>query len=154
MEYVSISHFLRKAPSQYVKAYLHTESDDNDTPYFVIHQLETIRKAIAQFQEYLSRIYEQQRSFDRLLVSSPTLRGKLNHRQIVLLTHALKHPGEAYTIHGHQKTHGVVTQTARTDLMSLADMGLLQKTSEGKRFLFMAPLNIHDRVNKLVATFS
>lgn len=154
MEYVSISHFLRKAPSQYVKAYLHTESDDNDTTYFVIHQLETIRKAIAQFHEYLSRIYEQQRSFDRLLASSPTLRGKLNHRQIALLTHALKHPGETYTIHGHQQTHRVVTQTARTDLMLLADMGLLQKTTEGKRYLFMAPLNIHDRVNKLVATFS
>lgn len=151
MEYVSISHFLRKAPSQYVKAYLHTESDDNDTTYFVLHQLEIIRKAIAQFHEYLSHINEQQRSFDRLLASSPTLRGKLNHRQIALLTHALKHPGEAYTIRGHQQTHGVVTQTARTDLMSLADMGLLQKASEGKRHLFIAPLNIHDRVNKLVA---
>jgi hypothetical protein len=31
MEYTSISHILRKAPARYMRAYLHTETDKNDT---------------------------------------------------------------------------------------------------------------------------
>ena len=152
MEYVSISHFLRNAPAKYVRAYLHTETDDNDTTYFVIHQLEIIRRAIAQFHEFFSRVYKQQLEVERILASSPALQGKLNHRQIALLTHALKHPGETYTIQGHQKVHGVAFQTSRTDLLSLADMNLVNKTLSGTRYLFTAPLNIHDRINDLVAS--
>ena len=152
MEYVSISHFLRKAPAQYVRAYLHTETDGNDATYFVIHQLEIIRRAIQQFHEFFSRVYKQQLDFERMLASTPTLRAKLNYRQIALLTHALKHPGETYTIQGHQKVHGVATQTARTDLLSLADMELLNKTLSGRSYLFMAPVSIHDRINNLVAS--
>lgn len=152
MEYVSISHFLRKAPSQYVRAYLHTETDDNDTTYFVIHQLEIIRRAIQLFHEFFTRVYTQQLDFEKMLASSPTLRGKLNYRQIALLTHALKHSGETYIIQGHQKVHGVAIQTARTDLLSLADMGLLNKTLSGTRYLFVAPLDIRDRIKNLVAS--
>lgn len=153
MEYVSISHFLRKAPALYVRAYLHTETDGNDTTYFVIHQLEIIRRAIAQFHEFFSRVYKQQLDFERLLASSPALRGQLNYRQIALLTHALKHPGETYTIQGHQKIHGVALQTSRTDLLSLADMELLIKTLSGRSYLFTVPVDIHDRINNLVASF-
>jgi len=152
MEYVSISHFLRKAPSQYVKAYLHTETDDNDTSYFVIHQLEIIRRALEQFHKHISNISEQQRSVDKIISSSPTLRNRLNHRQVALLTHALKHPGAEYTIQGHQKVHGVATQTARTDLLYLSDMKLLNKELLGVRHVFMAPLDIHERINNLVAS--
>lgn len=152
MEYVSISHFLRKAPAQYVRAYLHTETDDNDTTYFAIHQMEIIRRAIKLLHEFFARVYTQQLDFERMLASSPTLRGKLNHRQIALLTHALKHPGETYIIQGHQKVHGVATQTARTDLLNLADMRLLDKTQSGIRYLFMAPLDIRDRIKNLVAS--
>ena len=152
MEYVSISHFLRKAPALYVKAYLHTETDDNDTTYFVIHQLEIIRRAIVLFHEFFSRVYQQQLDFEKVLSSSPELRGRLNYRQIALLTHALKHPGEKYTIHGHQKVHGVVTQTARTDLMGLAEMKLLNLNTSARRYLFMAPLDIGDRIKLLIAS--
>lgn len=154
MEYVSISHFLRKAHAQYGRAYLYTETDDNDTTYFVINQLETLRKAIEQFHSYVTSIYEQQIGFERMLSSSPVLRGKLNHRQIALLSHGLKHPGSTYTIQGHQKTHGIVMQTARLDLLSLVDLKLLNKTTEGKRYLFLAPLDIHERVKKLVDSYS
>lgn len=152
MEYISISHFLRKAPAQYVRAYLHTETDDNDTTYFVLHQMEIIRKAIQLFHEYFTRIYRQQLDFEKMLASSPVLRSKLNYRQIALLTHALKHPGETYIIQGHQKVHGVATQTARTDLLSLAEMTLLNKTLSGVRYLFVAPLDIHDRITNLIAS--
>lgn len=149
MEFLSISHILRKAPAQYVRAYLHTETDDNDTTYFLIHQLEVIRKAISALHEYLDRTVKEQRATGRLLASSPKLRDKLNHRHIALLTHALKHPGERYRVEGHQRSHAVVYETARSDLLGLAKLGLLEKTRAGRAFVFTAPDNLRERIDKL-----
>ena len=88
---------------------------------------------------------------ERLLAESPTLRGNLNHRQKALLTHALKHPGAAYRIEDHQKTHAVVYQTARTDLLGLVALGLLEKVKEGRAFAFIAPQDLASRMASLGA---
>jgi Fic family protein len=145
-EFVSISHFLRRAPAEYVRAYLYTETDDNDTTYFVLHQLEVIRKAVAALHEYLDRVAQEQRSTERLLAASPSIRARLNHRQIALLTHALKHPGAHYLVEAHQRSHGVVYQTARTDLLALAALGLLIKGQAGRTFVFTAPADLRTRI--------
>ena len=42
----------------------------------------------------------------------------LNHRQLALLRHALRHAGFRYTVLSHQSSHGVSNQTARSDLVS------------------------------------
>lgn len=145
-EFISISHFLRRAPAQYVRAYLHTETDGGDTTYFLIHQLETIRQAITALQDYLARKTAEQRGTESLLATSPGLRARLNHRQIALLTHALKNPGAAYRVEGHQRSHGVVYQTARTDLLDLARLGLLEQGRAGRAFVFIAPADLERRI--------
>ena len=45
-EYFSISHEILKAPKQYYRAFLHTETDGNDLNYFILHQLEVICASI------------------------------------------------------------------------------------------------------------
>ena len=149
VEFISISHFLRLAPNKYVRAYLHTETDDNDTTYFAIHQLNTIRKAIAALHDYLTRKTSEQSQTEHLMARSGVLRSRLNHRQISLLTHALRHPGEEYRVDSHQRTHGVVYQTARADLLDLESLGLLIKTRIGNAYLFSAAPNIHERIERL-----
>lgn len=146
-EFISISHILRKAPAQYGRAYLLTETDGGDTTYFLIHQLATIRKAIQGLHDYLARKAKEQRGAERMLAESPALRARLNHRQKALLTHALKHPGTAYRIEDHQRTHAVVYQTARTDLLGLASLGLLEKVKEGRAFVFLAPEDLAARMS-------
>ena len=150
-EFISISHILRRAPAQYGRAYLFTESDGGDTTYFLIHQLATIRKAIASLHDYLARKAKEQRSLERLLSESPILKSGLNHRQKALLTHALKHPGASYRVDGHQRIHAVVYQTARADLLALANLGLLEKIKEGRAFVFYAPDDLPRRMKELGA---
>lgn len=150
-EFISISHILRKAPAQYGQAYLHVETDGGDTTYFLIHQLATIRKAIQGLHDYLGRKAREQRSMERILAESPALRASLNHRQKTLLAHSLKHPGAVYRIEDHQKTHGVVYQTARTDLLGLVELGLLEKLKEGRAFSFTAPPDLPQRMEGLGA---
>jgi len=73
----------------------------------------------------------------------------LNHRQVALLGHALRHPGAEYTIESHRTSHDVVYQTARTDLLDLADRGLLRKRKRGRRYVFSTPAGLADRLRGL-----
>lgn len=149
MEFLSISQFLRKAPRQYVQAYLHTETDRNDTTYFALHQLDIIRRAIADLHAYLARKVQEQRDAERLLVKAGQLRTQLNHRQLALLTHALKHPGEIYRVAKHQAVHDVVYQTARADLLGLDELGLLYKAKQGNAFVFYAVENLAEKIESM-----
>lgn len=149
MEYTSISHILRKAPVKYMRAYLHTETDRNDTTYFLLHQLHTIRQAIAALHEYVDRKVREHRQTQKMLATSTALRGRFNHRQIALLNHALRNTGEAYRVDAHQRSHAVVYQTARNDLLSLEALGLLEKTRQGNAFVFYASTDLKERLNGL-----
>lgn len=149
MEFLSISQFLRSAPRQYVQAYLYTETDRNDTTYFVLHQLDIIRRSIDALHNYLGRKIQEQRDAERLLIEAGQLRAQLNHRQLALLTHALKHPGEIYRVAKHQAVHDVVYQTARADLIGLEELGLLMKIKQGNAFVFYAAENLADKFKQL-----
>ncbi|MEN8174796.1 MAG: Fic family protein [Pseudomonadota bacterium] len=149
-EYLSISRLLRKAPARYAYAYLYTETDGNDATYFVIHQLKVIEQAIDALHEYLVRKSRQQRSTEKLLRHSTALSGRLNHRQVALLSHALKHPGHGYSIESHRRSHNISYQTARTDLLTLADLNLLEKDKRGRAFSFFAPDDLQMRLQKAV----
>jgi len=134
MEYICISRLLRAAPGQYARAYLYTETDDNDVTYFLLHQLAVIEKAIQSLYDYLSKKFIQQQSAEKLLRRSAKLSEELNHRQVALLSHALKHPGYIYTIESHKRSHRITYQTARTDLLSLSNLALLHKAKRGRAY--------------------
>ena len=149
MEYVSISSLLKKSPAAYVRAYLHTETDENDTTYFILHQLGTIKRAIVSLHEYLARKSAEKCDAEKQLhrISSSVEGGlNLNHRQIALLTHALAHPGHEYTVSSHGRSHRIVPQTARTDLMRLAECGFLTQSNRARAFVFSAPEDLQMRI--------
>lgn len=139
MEYLSISRAIKKAPAQYMYAYLYTETDANDLTYFIVHQLGIIKNAIKDLHAYLAKKAQQQRETQTALKNS-ALNDALNFRQVSLLQNALENPGAEYTIKSHQTSHGVAYQTARTDLLELADKyKLLKKFKLGKADVFIAP---------------
>lgn len=146
MEYISISRIIKQAPAQYMYAYLHTETDSNDVTYFIIHQLEVIKKAITDLHGYLADKANEYREAERLLEKSK-LSGVLNYRQLGLLKNGLDNPGMEYTIKSHQNSHGISYQTARTDLLTLSDdFKLLRKYKMGKKDVFVAPANMIDLI--------
>jgi Fic family protein len=131
-EYVSISSILRKAPAQYGRAFLYTETDDNDLTYFILHQIAVIRRALDELHQHI----EQKAAALKALEQE--LRGMewFNHRQRALISHALRHPHHRYTIEGHRRSHNVVYQTARVDLLNLAERGILEARKVGKAWHF------------------
>lgn len=141
-EFISISQFLRKAPIQYGMAFLHTETDENDLTYFIVHQVGVIRRALKELHEYVAR----KSSETRVCLDALRKRPELNHRQQALIAHAIRHPGFAYSIAGHATRHAVVYQTARTDLLALAGHGLLTQRKVGRALRFLAPRDLESRL--------
>lgn len=131
-EYVSISDILKRAPVKYYRAFLLTETDENDLTYFLLHQSDVVRKAIAALHDYIARKTHEVRDSERMLRNWR----HLNHRQQALIAHALRHPGSRYTIEGHQQSHDTSYNTARTDLLSLVDEHLLVLGKSGRKMIF------------------
>lgn len=132
-EYLSISRLLRRAPVQYGKAFLHTETDDADFTYFLLHQLDVLHRSIEELWRYLDTKAAEVRQTERALRGNPDF----NHRQIALLTRALRRPDSIYTIRSHQTTNGVTYPTAHSDLADLHERGLLERHKVGKQHRFV-----------------
>ena len=144
-EFISISSIINKARGRYELSFLHTETDDNDLTYFLLAQVKVIQQAIASLHSYLDRKVREVAILQRRLQG---IEG-LNHRQMALLRHALRHPGFRYTVKSHQASHGVSNQTARTDLQTLAGQGLLLGKHEGRRDVFTVPADLPTRLPAL-----
>ncbi|MCH7871797.1 MAG: Fic family protein [Planctomycetes bacterium] len=144
-QFISISRIIYQAPTRYARAFLFTESDDNDLTYFAMHQLDVISKALDALHEYIEqKLNERRRIESRLRLSS-----ELNDRQLDLIGHALRHPNAQYGIRQYQTDNSVVYQTARTDLLDLVDKGLLRKTKHGRTHRFHPSPNLDRRLRRL-----
>lgn len=147
-EYLSISRILRKAPSSYARAFLYTETDENDATYFLLYQLRVVCRAIDEFYEYLKRKIEEVRAVENLLRSSVDV----NYRQLALLGDALRTPGRRYTFKSHATSHNVVHQSARSDLLDLEVKGLVERRKVGRTFIFSAVPDLASRLRELSGT--
>ncbi len=144
-EFISISQIILKAPIKYARAFLYTETDENDLTYFILHQLKVIRRAIDQLHQYIRRRTEKLQAVERELRGVATL----NHRQRDLISHALRHPYQHYTIRSHQVSHNVVYQTSRLDLFDLELRGLLKCQKVGRTWHFTPVDGLEEKLAKL-----
>ena len=144
-EFISISGIIRRAPAIYGRAFLYTETDDNDLTYFIIYHLRVIERAVRQLHEYIAQRTRRLQEIDR------RLRGfaELNHRQRELISHALRHPHHRYTIRSHQVSHSVVYQTSRMDLLDLVARGLLAKKKIRRTWYFTPAADLEERLAKM-----
>ena len=149
-EFLSISSVIQKAPAQYVRAYVFSEIDDNDVTYFLDYNLRVILDSIRLLHAYLSRKARETSRLEAMLRGSDAAL-VLNHRQVTLLGHMLKHPDASYTIDEHRRFHNVTYETARTDLRALDRQGLIIKYTGGRRLLYRMSDNFEDRLKRVVA---
>lgn len=143
MEYLSISRLLRKAPAQYARAYLYTETDDNDLTYFILHQLDIIERAIGELERWLEHKISELRDVEQRMRA---VQG-INHRQQALLAHALRNPEAKYSIRSHRHSHNIAYATARSDLLALVEQGFLEQRKAGRAISFQPVSDIEQRLS-------
>jgi Fic family protein len=144
-EFISISNILRKAPAEYARSFLFTETDDNDLTYFIVAQTKVMRRAIEELHHYIAQKTNEVREVEEHLRAL----NLFNHRQADLIRHALKHPLQEYSIASHQKSQNVVYQTARTDLLDMKARGVLGQRKRGRKIVFTVPRDLTERLRRL-----
>ena len=146
-EYVSISRILKMARAQYARAYLYTESDDNDTTYFLLYQLKVLLIAIEDLHHFLARKAKEIHEAEDLVRRTSVVHSALSPRQLALINHALKTPDARYTVASHQKSHGVSYETARSDLQDLVGEHILECRRSGHAFVFRPAQDLRKRLS-------
>ncbi len=143
VEYMSISRIILKAKSQYARAYLHTEYDDNDLTYFFIYNLKCISGALEDLKLYIDRKIKEKNVSVQLL-----RKHNFNERQIYILQELLKDSSEYFTAKQIETKFGISNQTARTDLLKLAEQKLLVQRNIGRLMTFFGDENLDKKINK------
>lgn len=107
--------------------------------------MEVVQRALADLHKYIEtqsiRVSQMEQSLRGTLL--------LNHRQRALISHALRHPQQGYTIEGHRSSHAIAYQTARTDLLNLVERELFQARKSGKMWQFTPAPDFKARLGKL-----
>lgn len=143
VEYMSISRVILNAKAKYARAFLYTEIDDNDLTYFIIYNLECIKKALEELKKYIKRKTEEKKQTIELLRHT-----NFNERQIRILQEILHDPHSSYSVAKLETWFSISNQTARNDLNALVDAGLLEHRKAGKQMLFYPVKDIEDRLFK------
>lgn len=134
---------IRRAPTQYGMAFLLTETDKGDLTYFINHQLDVIEQSLTDLHKFLD---EKSRELTTLGRSISAL--DINHRQLAIVQQALKSPSARFTIAEQKDLHGVSYLTARADLEGLASLGLLKKTNDGTKSIYVVAANLKERLGR------
>ncbi|HEX3432975.1 MAG TPA: hypothetical protein VHT25_02825, partial [Solirubrobacteraceae bacterium] len=82
------------------------------------------------------------RDVEKLVRSSTNF----NQRQLALLGDALRDPEASYSFTTHAATNNVTHETARNDLIPLAELGLLEQRRQGRSFSFTPAVDLADQL--------
>jgi Fic family protein len=144
VEYLPISKILREAPAKYERAFLETETDESDTTYFLLYQLQVIERAITELHQYLGRKMAEIKAVEELIQDGDGF----NRRQLTLLSDALRHPDRTYSFGGHAGVNRVTHETARADLSRLAERGFLVRRRIGREYVFEPAPDLAERLKE------
>ncbi|HET7571612.1 MAG TPA: Fic family protein [Gaiellaceae bacterium] len=144
-EYLSISRILRQGPAKYMRSFLLTETDERDATYFLLFQLEVVKRAVEELDTYFRRKVAEIRKVERALRGAESF----NRRQLTLLSDAARNPDHHYTYATHARIHRVTHETARTDLTQLWQHELLVRRRVGRRHTYAVPADLAERLASL-----
>jgi len=131
-EYMALSRRILRSKKKYGLAYLYTEYDELDLTYFIKYNLEAVDEALDNLLEYLKSKQKEKRIVLELIERNKAL----NLRQATILEELIDDPGKTFSIQEVSETYDVAYQTARTDLLLLANLGYAKMRKIGKKFVF------------------
>ena len=144
VEFLSISRIIIKSPSQYPKAYLFTEYDENDLTYFIDFNLKSMDLALKSLKEYIKRKVSEKKNLFKIIKSID-----VNERQAEIIKQVINESEIILSINEIQGKFGTSYQTARTDLMELESLGYLKSKSVGKKSIFFKSDDFDNQIRKI-----
>ncbi|NLD00400.1 MAG: Fic family protein [Gammaproteobacteria bacterium] len=133
--YIAISVLLKKAPVQYGKSYLYTETDKMDLTYFIEYQAGIIIRAIEKFKDAYKSTAVDIDQFNLWLVESG-LHIKLTDNQKAVLQAAKVGTATEFTVRNVEKLLNCSYNTAAVVLNDLVDFQLFTKAKKGREWVY------------------
>ena len=141
-EYLSVSRIIKNAHAQYARAFLYSETDENDLTYFIMYNLKVINRSIEEFEAYISRKKQEIGSTLEAVKKYPDI----NFRQQDLLGRAIREPAVRYTAGMCAKIYRVTHMTALSDLRGLVKRDLFVELSAGRQHFFQPVKEIREKL--------
>jgi Fic family protein len=127
-EYLSISRIIKDSKTQYEKAYLYTETDNNDLGYFITYHIKTMEKAYEALKDYINR--KEKEVFQAAkFMKIPNV----NDRMAQILKILNDDPDRMLTTKEIEARFSISNFTARTDLKALAELGFVDVIQVNKK---------------------
>lgn len=127
-EYLPISRIIKDTKIQYEKAYLYTETDQNDLSYIITYHLKTMEKAISALKEYINR--KQKEIFQAAkFMKIPSVNDRM--AQVLKMLH--DDPDRILNVKEMESRFGVSGFTARMDMKLLVELGFLDVIQVNKK---------------------
>ena len=121
MEYLALSRYIKEHKGKYEESYIFGETDGNDMTYFFLYNLKALSDSLDMFIDYLKRKTEEERSIGFNLSDLG-----LNARQIEIVSGLVD--GGTTSVRSIKNQYGVSMNTARSDIRTLLELGLLSET--------------------------
>jgi Fic family protein len=126
-EYLTISTIIKDTKNQYEKAFLYTESDQNDLTYFLTYHIKTMDKAFSALKEYIGRKQKEVIQAAKF-IKIPNV----NERQAQILKILNEDADRVLSSKEIENRFGISNFTARADLNNLEILGFLEKIQVNK----------------------
>lgn len=125
IEYLSISRIISKTKKKYEKAYLYSESDNNDIGYFITYHLDVLGKAFKELELYIKRKIDEKNDATLFLIQ---LRD-INERQALIIKMFADNLDLVVTVKDIQGEFYISPTTAKNDITALVNKGILTEIS-------------------------
>jgi Fic family protein len=127
-EYLSISGIIKDTKSQYEKAYLYAEADENDLSYFITYHIRTMEKAFEALKSYINR--KQKEIFQAAkFMKIPNV----NDRMAQVLKIIKDDSDRIFNSKEIEARFNISNFTARADLKLLVNLGFLEVIQVNKK---------------------
>lgn len=120
-EYLSISRIIKDTKAQYERAYLYSETDDNDLSYFITYHIKTMEKAYDALKEYINRKQKEVVQAAKFM----KIPG-VNERMAQILKIVHDDQDRILSSKEIESRFNMSNFTARADLKSLVELGFLE----------------------------
>lgn len=131
---ISISRVILESRTQYDKAFLKTEYDENDLNYFIFYSIKNIKIAFEKLIRYRDKKVEERKKAN--LVSYELLDKGLNKRQADLVGYLFLKEENMITLNSYSHRHNIVRQTASKDLNELIRLGFIIEDKSTKPYKY------------------
>lgn len=128
--YFSISSLVAKERGRYYKAMLNVE-EEGDMTYFIDFYSDMLSRSVAEMEKHLTHHVIAGQRLKKLGKGNA-----LNQRQLSGAKWLLESENESITVEQWKKKHKITTETARRDLLTLCESGILKRRMEGRKAVF------------------